>query len=78
MKTVPVSRRALIQRINRKLKPDLKWLKITRGAAAERDFGRYYVLDYNHNRVVEHHVDVAELAAELKCLSAWERADDAW
>ena len=44
-KGVPVSERALIQRINRKLASDLEVLKTARGRRAEFDLGRYYVID---------------------------------
>lgn len=53
----PVSMRALIARINRKLKPEFKALKATRGARAKLDFGDYYVVEYNHNFIDAAHVD---------------------
>jgi hypothetical protein len=52
--------KALIQRINRKLKPNLRVLKTTRGNGCLRvNFGRYYVFDIRRNCVIEDHVDLA-------------------
>jgi hypothetical protein len=46
---VAVSERALIQRINRKLKPDYEQLKARRGMSMLTNVGRYYVLDLRRN-----------------------------
>ena len=65
---VPVSARAILQRINRKLKPDWKQLKTGRGLLLERTVGRYYVIDIRRNCVTQQYVDVEDLARELKVL----------
>ena len=67
---VPVSARAILQRINRKLKPDWKQLKTGRGLLLERTVGRYYVI--RRNCVTQQYVDVEDLARELKVLQSWE------
>lgn len=41
--TVPVSTRALVQRINRILSKEGKQLKATRGAQAQQTLGEYYI-----------------------------------
>jgi len=41
LKKVQISTRAVIQRINRRLKPDLEALKIARTVQAALDCGRY-------------------------------------
>ena len=69
---VPVSARAILQRINRKLKPDWKQLKTGRGLLLERTVGRYYVIDIRRNCVTQQYVDVEDLARELKVLQSWE------
>lgn len=70
---VPVSVRAVIQRINRKLKPDLEQLKVTRGGELLRlDLGDYYILNFNHNWIAHKHVDPEKLGRELGVLQEWE------
>ena len=46
-----ITRRALIQRINRKLKPDRKMLRATRAGRIRLDFGNYHVIDFRINAV---------------------------
>ena len=69
---VPVSAWAILQRINRTLKPDWKQLKTGRGLLLERTVGRYYVIDIRRNCVTQQYVDVEDLARELKVLQSWE------
>jgi hypothetical protein len=69
---VGVTTRALIQRINRKLKPDLEALKVSRGERMRFDLGEYYVIDYRLNAIQRHNVDPEALARELGVLRAWE------
>ena len=72
-KTVPVSARAAIQRINRKLAPDGEKLKRCReGGRWLSDLGRYYVLDVNRNVLLTRHVDLDALGRKLKVLAPWE------
>ena len=63
--TVPVTLRAVIQRINRKLAGEDKRLKATRGERARSDLGDYYLLNVNRNFIAAHHVDPEALAREL-------------
>ena len=70
---VPVSERALVQRINRKLTKDDEQLHATRpGTRAEFDLGRYYVRDFRCPNIVRMHVDIEDLARELEVLQPWE------
>ncbi len=50
--TVPVTMRALTQRINRKLAEDNMVLKTSRGLLAPVDLGRYYVVNLRSNAVM--------------------------
>jgi hypothetical protein len=74
---VPITERALVQRINRKLAQD-SWrvLKKTRGARAIRDLGEFYVLDVNRNFVITSHVDPVAFAKKLGVLEAYEELED--
>lgn len=75
---VPVSARAILQRINRKLKPDWKQLKTGRGLLVERTVGRYYVIDIRRNCVTQQYVDVEDLTRELTVLQSWEELRAEW
>jgi hypothetical protein len=70
---VPVSERAVIQRVNRKFVSEdghpARELKKTRGGRAKIDLGDYYVLDTERNFIAEHHVDPEDLARELGVLA---------
>lgn len=69
---VPVTPRALLQRINRKLAHDGQALRASRGR--ERDtLGDFYLLDTHQNTVIDHHVRPELLGRELGVLDAWER-----
>lgn len=71
-KKVPVTLRALIQRINRKLSADDEALRRARGHA-EAELGEYFIVNVDRNVVVTKNVDPARLAEELGVLAAWER-----
>lgn len=70
---VPVTERAVMQRINRKFRTEdgapARELKKTRGARAKLDLGDFYVLDTERNFIDEHHVDPEALGRELGVLS---------
>lgn len=66
---VPVSERALIARINRKL-PGNEKLKKLRGTRWENDLGLYYIVDEYFNAVRDTHVDIESLGRELGALKA--------
>jgi len=70
---VLVSKRALIQRINRRLVRDGEKLHATRGQRASLDLGEFYVIDVYRNFVAQKDVDLEELGRELKVLSPWEK-----
>ena len=69
---VPVSMRAVIQRINRKLADDDEVLKTTRGERARFDLGDYYILDQRRNFIAAKYVDPEELARKIGVLAEWE------
>ena len=69
---VPLTMRALIARINRKLAKQDKCLKTARGAALRSNFGDYYVLNWRRNVVTQQHIDPVTLARELGVLQGWE------
>jgi len=72
VQSVPVSERALITRINRRLSHKGQILKTTRGAQAKADLGKYYVADVERNIMMFHHVNLVPLARELGAMQAWE------
>lgn len=62
---VPISWRALTQRINRKLKREGKELR--------SDFKHGFLLiDIEHGVLLDKHVDVEQLAQKLAVLKPWE------
>jgi hypothetical protein len=77
--TVPVTERAVVQRINRKFLAEDgelgRELKKTRGVRAKAEFGDYYILNVGRNFIVGHHVDPEGLARKLGVLANWERLD---
>lgn len=56
-----VSKKNLIQRINRKLKKKHLKLKTNTSKKLKKDLGRYYVVDTNGNTVIQGHVDLETL-----------------
>jgi hypothetical protein len=75
-KKVPVSMRALVARINRKLRADGEVLKAAHGARAESSVGHWYVLNLDRNQITRRHVDPEDLGRRLGCLQAWEKLVD--
>jgi|HubBroStandDraft_6_1064221.scaffolds.fasta_scaffold1374957_2 hypothetical protein len=69
---IPVSQRAVEQRINRALKEYDEQLRHTRSARAQFDFGDYYIVNVMKNFINEHHVDLEDKARELKVLQDYE------
>jgi hypothetical protein len=74
--TVPVTTRALVQRINRKLAADHEKLKVTRGQRLRDEVGDFYIVNLFHNRIVCTDVDVEAQAKELGVMKAWESKAD--
>jgi hypothetical protein len=70
--TVPVTERALIQRINRKLLKDGEVMKIARGARAASNLGRYYTIDINRNSLAHDHLDPEAMGRKLGVLAEYE------
>lgn len=75
-RTVPVTTRATIQRINRKLAPDYQRLRVTRGERWRGELGDFFVVDEFHNTIAQTHVDVEALAKDMGVLRAWESKVD--
>ena len=76
MKTGPVSRRTLIQRINRKLAHENKVLRATRCGVDHAILGDYYIVDTHFNAVTATHCDPAKLAKELGVLADYESTQE--
>ena len=77
---VPVSERAVIARINRKLKPEGRQLKTKRGGWRQDISGPYYVLDVERNTVVaggsvHSRIDLEQFARKLEVLSEYEKME---
>ena len=76
-KIMPVTMRALIQRINRKLATERGYLlKITRGNRWRGELGDYYAVDPNRNSIVRDHVEPEDLGRELGVLRDWEKVKE--
>lgn len=79
--TVPVSKRALIQRINRKLRADADGdslanrVHATRGGRARQELGEYYLLHTRQNRILEADVDLEAFGRKVKALEPWEQLE---
>ena len=71
----PVSMRALIQRINRKLRHNGEVLKVARGsrAEAEADVGRYFIVNIERNLLVNDHCDPEAIGREIGVMAEHER-----
>ena len=71
---VPVTMRALIARINRKLAPQDLQLKTARGMRVRVDVGDYYVINTRINGIMQRYKDCdpEELARELGVLKQYE------
>lgn len=77
MRKVPISERAVIARINRKLKPEGRQLKTKRGNWRSDISGPYYLLDIERNIVVaggsaHTRIDLEQFARKSGVLQEWE------
>jgi hypothetical protein len=70
---VPVSMKALLARINRKLAGQGEQLKAARSARARLDCGDFYIIDTRENALVGRNVDPVAMGRELGVLRAWEQ-----
>lgn len=68
-----VTTRALISRINRRLKRDDQMLCTSRGARNRFQLGEFFVMDWRHNFIVETHVELEALGRELGALAPHEQ-----
>ena len=73
IKTIPITKRALLQRVNRALNKEDRQLKKAVGARLQQNVGEYYVVDLRLNAVAMLDVDPVELARKLEVLQPWER-----
>lgn len=75
-KKVPVTRRALMQRINRQLRNLDRRLIVRRGIKAWTEMGEYYIVDEKRGEVVRNDIDdLEEVAREIGVLKPWETLD---
>jgi hypothetical protein len=72
MAKVPISRRALIQRLRRALRADGKHLRTAR-AGKRKLFGHYYLV--GRKELIEN-VDIEKLGRDLNVLEPWESLGD--
>jgi hypothetical protein len=70
--TVPITTRALLQRINRVLAKNNRTLRATRGAQMRSDAGDFFVLDLSRNEILTKDVDPQVLGRELGVLKEYE------
>jgi hypothetical protein len=77
-----VSERALIARINRKLKKDNQALKRARGVTDGRrllpnsNLGWYYTVDFMRNWIIHTHINLEQYGRELEVLEGWEKLEE--
>ena len=67
----PITEKALLQRINRKLRAQDEILKRAR-STVETTLGAYFVVDVQGNFVKQHHVDIEDFGRDLGVLAEWE------
>jgi len=76
MKTATISRRALLQRINRALGSENQVLRATRGEMDRAELGDYYIVDVARHAVTKKNVDPVKLGLDLGVLRKYERLVD--
>ena len=67
---VPVTQRALIQRINRAL--DHEVVKVSRGMRARIDCGEFYAVDVSTNAISAKDIDLEKWGRDLEVLKPYE------
>ncbi|MCP3382846.1 hypothetical protein NLM31_20990 [Bradyrhizobium sp. CCGUVB4N] len=71
---VPVTTRAVISRINRRLRPDLLRLRACRpNSRWWSDLGDYFIVDLDRNAIVQSHVDPETYGRELGVVQLFEQ-----
>ena len=73
--TIPVTMKALMARINRKLGEDGAILKAARGDRIAESFGRFFIV--SGGRVTTQRVAPEQLARKLGVLQEWEHLETA-
>lgn len=68
---MPVTARALVQRINRKLDSQDEQLKAKRGPKG----GQYFLVDLRRNFLIRDDVDIEELGRKTGVLEDWEELE---
>lgn len=67
-----ISIRALRDRINRRLAPDSKQLRVSVSPEASAEMGKFFIVDLKLGCVASKNVDIGALAIELNVLKSWE------
>jgi hypothetical protein len=73
---VPVTKRALVQRLSRALAKEGEGLRKSRGTQAHLDVGEYYAFDLSKNVITRKHFDLEELGRKLGVLEPFEALSD--
>ena len=71
-RSVPVTVRALVQRINRRLRRDGKTLKNARSPRIASSLGRYFIVDPNRSWITGQHISPEVLGRQIGVLAEWE------
>jgi hypothetical protein len=80
--TVNVSERALMARVNRKLRHKHEQVRKARGFwdgpryYDHPELGRYYVVSHSSNTIEAMDIDLESLARDLGVLAAWEKMEE--
>lgn len=70
----PVTQRALLARVNRKLAADGQRMKQARqGTRAHQDLGDFYVIDLSRNALEASHCDLETWARDMGAMAPYER-----
>jgi hypothetical protein len=69
---IPITKRALVQRINRHLRKRNEALRGKRGG----NTGEYYLVDFTRNTLIDDSVGIEKLGRELGILKPYERVED--
>ncbi|AWM07633.1 hypothetical protein [Bradyrhizobium symbiodeficiens] len=73
MEKAPITPRALIQRINRRLRPKHQRLRMFRGNSRWwNDLGDFYVVDLEANLILHSHVEPVAFGRELGVVQPFE------
>lgn len=72
---VPISERAVFQRLSRTLEKKGKRLKSNNRPGPAPDIGNYFIVSLERMSVVKTHVDLEKLARELGVLKPYERVE---